>query len=98
MARRAPTSVDPYAEQQIADLLRTAKDSLHLSVAFLSRLDGETQHLEVVEATGPASLFFRTGVTQRQETSPPPQSRDADYAGPRSASASSSAATSSSVV
>ena len=28
------------AEQQIAELLRTAKKSLHLSVAFLSRLDG----------------------------------------------------------
>src|SRR6478735_863410 len=57
------------AEQQIADLLTTAKDSLRLSVAFLSRLDGTTQHLEVVESSGPASLFFKEGATQRQETS-----------------------------
>src|SRR6478735_11566660 len=57
------------AEQQIADLLTTAKDSLRLSVAFLSRLDGVTQHLEVVESSGPASLFFKEGVTQKQDTS-----------------------------
>ena len=55
--------------QQIAELLETAKDSLHLSVAFLSRLDGTTQHLEVVEASGPAALLFREGATQVQATS-----------------------------
>ena len=55
------------AEEQVADLLRTAKASLQLSVAFLSRLDGTTQHLEVVESSVP--LLFREGVTQRQETS-----------------------------
>jgi EAL domain-containing protein (putative c-di-GMP-specific phosphodiesterase class I) len=38
-------------------------------VAFLSRLDGTTQHFEVVEASGPAALFFTEGATQRQETS-----------------------------
>ena len=54
------------AEQQIADLLRTAKTSLRLSVAFLSRLDGTTQHLEVVESSVP--FLFKEGVTQRQET------------------------------
>ncbi len=54
------------ADEQIADLLRTAKESLHLSVAFLSRLDGTTQHLEVVESSVP--LLFQEGVTQRQET------------------------------
>ncbi|SEL16194.1 EAL domain, c-di-GMP-specific phosphodiesterase class I (or its enzymatically inactive variant) [Blastococcus sp. DSM 46786] len=54
-------------EQQIADLLRTAKKSLHLSVAFLSRLDGTTQHLEVVESSVP--FLFQEGVTQVQETS-----------------------------
>jgi EAL domain-containing protein (putative c-di-GMP-specific phosphodiesterase class I) len=53
-------------EQQLADLLRTAKRSLHLSVAFLSRLDGTTQHLEVVESSVP--FLFKEGVTQRQET------------------------------
>ena len=41
------------AEQQIADLLGTARSSLGMSVAFLSRLDGTTQHLEVVEASLP---------------------------------------------
>lgn len=54
------------AEQQIADLLRTAKKSLRLSVAFLSRLDGTTQHLEVVESSVP--FLFQEGVTQVQET------------------------------
>lgn len=54
-------------EQQIADLLRTAKKSLRLSVAFLSRLDGTTQHLEVVESSVP--FLFQEGVTQVQETS-----------------------------
>ena len=54
------------ADQQVAELLRTAKSSLHLSVAFLSRLDGETQHLEVVESSVP--FLFKEGATQRQET------------------------------
>jgi GAF domain-containing protein len=35
-------------------------------VAFLSRLDGETQHLEVVESSVP--FLFKEGATQRQET------------------------------
>ncbi len=55
------------AEQQVADLLRTAKHSLGLSVAFLSRMDGTTQHLEVVESSVP--FLFKEGVTQVQETS-----------------------------
>ena len=55
------------AEQQIAELLQTARTSLRLSVAFLSRLDGTTQHLEVVESSLP--LIFRDGITQKQETS-----------------------------
>jgi EAL domain-containing protein (putative c-di-GMP-specific phosphodiesterase class I) len=55
-------------ERQVADLLATARESLDMSVAFLSRLDGTTQHLEVVEASGPASVLFREGATQRQET------------------------------
>lgn len=54
------------ADEQVADLLRTAKRSLRLSVAFLSRLDGMTQHLEVVESSVP--ILFKEGVTQRQET------------------------------
>ena len=55
------------AEQQIAELLQTAKKSLQLSVAFLSRFDGTTQHLEVVESSIP--FLFKDGITQRQETS-----------------------------
>jgi EAL domain-containing protein (putative c-di-GMP-specific phosphodiesterase class I) len=51
-------------EQQVGELLQTAKDSLRLSVAFLSRLDGTTQHLEVVESSVP--FLFREGVTQPQ--------------------------------
>ena len=53
------------AEQQVADLLRTARTSLHLSVAFLSRLDGTTQHLEVVDTSVP--FLFREGYQQKQE-------------------------------
>jgi EAL domain-containing protein (putative c-di-GMP-specific phosphodiesterase class I) len=53
------------AEQQVADLLVTAKKSLHLSVAFLTRMDGTTQHLEVVESSVP--FLFKEGVTQRQD-------------------------------
>jgi EAL domain-containing protein (putative c-di-GMP-specific phosphodiesterase class I) len=58
------------AEQQIAELLHTARRSLRplrLSVAFLSRLDGTTQHLEVVESGVP--LLFHDGTTQPQDTS-----------------------------
>ena len=54
------------AEQQVADLLRTAKDALGLSVAFLTRMDGTTQHLEVVDSSIP--FVFREGARLRQET------------------------------
>src|SRR3954451_17825377 len=54
------------AEEQVADLLRTARSALRLSVAVLSRLDGTTQHLEVVESSLP--MIFRDGLTQSQET------------------------------
>ena len=53
------------AEQQIADLLHTARKSLRLSVAFLSRLDGTTQHLEVVDSSVP--FLFQEGYQQKQE-------------------------------
>jgi EAL domain-containing protein (putative c-di-GMP-specific phosphodiesterase class I) len=53
--------------QQIANLLSAAKSSLGLSLAFLSRMDGVTQHLEVVENTSAADL--RDGGTQPQEMS-----------------------------
>jgi len=51
---------------KVAELLRTAKSSLGLSLTFLSRLDGEVQHLEVVESSIP---FFHDGQTQTQATS-----------------------------
>jgi EAL domain-containing protein (putative c-di-GMP-specific phosphodiesterase class I) len=53
------------AEQQIAELLHTARKSLRLSVAFLSRLDGTTQHLEVVDSSVP--FLFQEGYQQKQE-------------------------------
>ncbi len=53
--------------KQLAELLVTAKKSLHLSVSFISRMDGTTQHLEVVETSVP--VLFREGATQKQETS-----------------------------
>ena len=55
------------ADQHVAELLRTARTSLRISVAFLSRLDGTTQHLEVVDSSVP--LLFREGATQPQATS-----------------------------
>lgn len=54
--------------EQIAELLRTARESLQLSVAFLSRLDGTHQHLEVVESSRPAGLLFKEGWQGRQDT------------------------------
>lgn len=54
-------------ERQVAELLVTARRSLNLSLAFLSRLDGQTQHLDVVECSLP--LLFRDGQSQPQETS-----------------------------
>jgi EAL domain-containing protein (putative c-di-GMP-specific phosphodiesterase class I) len=54
------------ADEQVAELLRVAKRSLRLSLTFLSRLDGTTQHLEVVESSIP---LFRDGQTQPQQTS-----------------------------
>ncbi|MCW2684343.1 MAG: putative Diguanylate cyclase/phosphodiesterase with sensor, partial [Blastococcus sp.] len=53
------------AERQIAELLHTARKSLRLSVAFLSRLDGTTQHLEVVDSSVP--FLFQEGYQQKQE-------------------------------
>jgi len=51
-------------EKQVADLLVTAKDALGLSLTFLTRMDGTTQHLEVVESTIP--FLFKDGSTQPQ--------------------------------
>jgi EAL domain-containing protein (putative c-di-GMP-specific phosphodiesterase class I) len=53
-------------DDKVAELLRTAKDALGLSLTFLSRLDGQTQHLEVVESSIP---LFKDGQTQPQATS-----------------------------
>ena len=64
MPRSHPERSD--ADLKVAELLRTAKDSLGLSLTFLSRLDGETQHLQVVESSIP---LFRDGQTQPQATS-----------------------------
>jgi EAL domain-containing protein (putative c-di-GMP-specific phosphodiesterase class I) len=54
-------------EQQVAELLRTARSSLRLSMAFLTRMDGTTQHLEVVESALP--FVFRDGMSQAQDSS-----------------------------
>lgn len=64
MATNRPERSD--SDQKIAELLRTAKSALGLSLTFLSRLDGEVQHLEVVESSIP---FFHDGQTQPQATS-----------------------------
>ncbi|AEV86488.1 diguanylate phosphsdiesterase [Actinoplanes sp. SE50] len=50
---------------QVADLLRTAREALGMSVAFLSRMEGPVQHLEVVES----DLPLHDGMTQVRATS-----------------------------
>ncbi len=52
------------AEQQVAELLHTAKKALGLSVTFLSRMDGVTQHLQVVDSSVP--LLFPEGAERPQ--------------------------------
>jgi EAL domain-containing protein (putative c-di-GMP-specific phosphodiesterase class I) len=51
--------------QQVGDLLRTARQSLGMGLAFLSRMDGPLQHLEVVES----DLPLQDGMTQARDTS-----------------------------
>ena len=53
-------------DQQIADLLRTAKTSLRMTATFMTRMDGTTQRLEVVESSIP--LLFPEGSQVRQDT------------------------------
>ena len=55
------------AEAQVAELLATARQSLGLSVAFLARMEGEDQYLEVVDSGVP--FLFQEGSVQRRETS-----------------------------
>lgn len=55
------------AQEQVADLLKTARASLGLSMAFLTRMDGTTQTLEVIDSAIP--FVMRDGSTQPQETS-----------------------------
>jgi EAL domain-containing protein (putative c-di-GMP-specific phosphodiesterase class I) len=64
MASHRPQRSD--TDLKVAELLRTAKNSLGLSLTFLTRLDGEVQHLEVVESSIP---FFHDGQQQPQATS-----------------------------
>ena len=54
------------AQEQVAELLRKARTSLGLSLAFLSRLDEDTQYLEVIETSIP---FMNDGITQDRSTS-----------------------------
>lgn len=59
-----PNRSDP--EERVAALLRTAREALGLSLSFLTRMDGTTQTLEVVESAVP--FVFHDGMTQPQET------------------------------
>jgi EAL domain-containing protein (putative c-di-GMP-specific phosphodiesterase class I) len=54
-------------DEPVAELLRTARSSLGLPLAFLSRLDDTTQTLEVVDSALPA--LVREGVTRPRSTS-----------------------------
>ncbi|GAA2860855.1 hypothetical protein Acy02nite_57180 [Actinoplanes cyaneus] len=51
--------------RQVADLLRTARQSLGMELAFLSRMEGPVQHLEVVDSVLP----MQDGMTQPRATS-----------------------------
>ncbi|GIF04766.1 sensor domain-containing phosphodiesterase [Actinoplanes siamensis] len=51
--------------RQVADLLRTARESLGMGLAFLSRMDGPVQHLEVVDSVLP----LQDGMVQDRDTS-----------------------------
>jgi EAL domain-containing protein (putative c-di-GMP-specific phosphodiesterase class I) len=64
MARTAVPG-DDVADQQLRELLATAKRALGLSVTFLTRMDGTTQHLERVDSSVP--FLFKEGYQQRQE-------------------------------
>lgn len=57
------------AQAQVADLLRTAKSALGLSVAFLTRMDGERQHFEIVETSAPLPASVAVGIARPRETS-----------------------------
>lgn len=50
------------AEAQVAELLRSAREALDLSVSFLTRLDGDTQTMEVIDTSLP--FFLREGAQQ----------------------------------
>jgi EAL domain-containing protein (putative c-di-GMP-specific phosphodiesterase class I) len=63
---RSARTTRSEVDEQVAELLRVAKRSLGLSLTYVSRLDGTTQHLEVVESSIP---LFRDGQTQPQQTS-----------------------------
>jgi EAL domain-containing protein (putative c-di-GMP-specific phosphodiesterase class I) len=65
MSRTDRAPGDAVADQQIRDLLATAKRALGLSVTFLTRMDGTTQHLERVDSSVP--FLFKEGYQQRQE-------------------------------
>ncbi|MEV4516968.1 EAL domain-containing protein [Dactylosporangium sp. NPDC049525] len=52
--------------QQVAELLKTAREALGLSLAFMSRMDETTQHLEVVESALP--LLFPDGTQRPRDT------------------------------
>lgn len=52
-------------ETQVAELLHTARKSLGLSMAFLTRMDGETQTLEIVDTSLP--FMVREGHQQEQD-------------------------------
>lgn len=54
-------------QERVAELLRTARSALGLTMSFLSRMDEDTQYLEVVESGVP--LIARDGVSQRRSTS-----------------------------
>jgi EAL domain-containing protein (putative c-di-GMP-specific phosphodiesterase class I) len=54
-------------EEQVAALLRTARSSLGLSLAFFTRMDETTQYLEVVDSALP--LLFRDGIARRRDGS-----------------------------
>jgi EAL domain-containing protein (putative c-di-GMP-specific phosphodiesterase class I) len=57
--------LEAAADAQVRELLATARQSLGMSVTFLSRMDGTTQHLEKVDTS--IGVLFQEGYRQEQD-------------------------------
>jgi EAL domain-containing protein (putative c-di-GMP-specific phosphodiesterase class I) len=61
----ALAKLEAEADAQVRELLATARQALGMSVTFLSRMDGTTQHLEKVDTS--IGVLFKEGYRQEQD-------------------------------